>query len=54
VDGNGICSGAFVADRGGWGEKVGSAAQISYGIKWGCGKTGGMGRMSKASGDRLN
>jgi len=54
MDGDGISSESFGADRDGWGEKMCGAAQIGYGIKWGCERTSGVGRMTKASGDRLN
>jgi len=46
MDGNGVGSRAFVANGGGQGEEMGSAAQVSYGIEWGAGRTGGMGRMT--------
>jgi len=54
VDGNGVGRWAFVTHRSGWRKEVGGAAQISYGIKWSGGRTGGIGRMTKASGVRLN
>jgi len=54
MDGNGVGSRAFVAHGGGWGEEVGSTAQVSYGIERGGGRTSGMGRMTKTSGEWLN
>jgi len=54
MDGNGVCSGPLVANRGGQREKMGCAARIGSGIKWGGGRTGGMSRMWCTSGENVD